>query len=137
MHLVVVVVALLSGCIISKDECNESGKTGNDTLANVQPGIELRVTLNGCSTCGHAKVNGTWTRPSDPVITGSVDVTLSPVCPVQDTTVKAAPDDGHAVADNNHKNCGDVVDYDGYLKNNSNVVIPMMEITMTCCTLGE
>ena len=137
MRMVVVGLVLLSGCIISKDECNESGKMAGDKLANVQPGIELRVDLTGCSTCGHAKVNGTWTRPSDPVITGSVDVTLQPSCFVQDTTVKAAPDDGKAVADNNHKNCGDVVDYSGFLKNNSNVTIPMMEINMTCCTLGE
>ena len=91
MRVVVAVVVLLSGCIISKDECNETGKTATDKLAAVQPGIEIRVSLNGCSTCGHAKASGTWTPPSDLMVTGSVEVTLSPICPVQDTTITVAP----------------------------------------------
>lgn len=135
--MVAAALVLVSGCIISKDECNETGKTDSDRLAAVQPGIEVRASLNGCSTCGHAKATGTWTPPSDLVVTGSIEVTLAPVCPVRDTTLAVAPSAGMAVADNNHRNCGDVVDYDGFIKNNSNVTIPMMEIELTCCTLGE
>jgi hypothetical protein len=71
------------------------------------------------------------------MVSGTVEVTLAPICPVRDTTITVAPSAGMAIADNNHKNCGDIVDYDGFIKNNSNVVIPMMEITLTCCTLGE
>jgi hypothetical protein len=129
-------VVALSGCIVSKDECNKSAKKAMDTMEQASPGAVLTVALTGCSTCDHSSVQGRWSLPAT-ATTGYVEIQLSPHCLVRDTTVMVTPDTDTGVADNNFKNCGDVIDLDGYVTNRSNVTLEHMYIELTCPSLGE
>jgi hypothetical protein len=139
MHVVAVVLVLLSGCI-SKDECNLEGKKAEGDLINAAPGAVIAKSLAGCSTCGHSKVKAHWSNLTiDPSTTGYVEIQLAPHCLSRDTTVMAdvQTSNGEGVADNNYMNCGDVVDYDGYVTNRTNVTLQFMDMEMICPTTGE
>jgi len=135
MRALIGIVVLLSGCIISKDECNKSAKKATDDITQAAPGAVLAVALSGCSTCDHSSVQGKW--PYQMNATGYIEIQLSPHCFVQDTTIMANPTADTGVADNNWKNCGDVIDLDGYVTNRTNVTLPYMSIELTCPSMGE
>jgi hypothetical protein len=135
-HWVVVILAsvVVSGCIPT-DACDANGQSNHNELVNAAPGAVLTLALAGCSTCAHSHVSGYWTKTStDLNTTGYVEIQLFPRCFVRDITVMANPGDGEGIADGNVKNCGDVVDYDGYVTNRTNVTLDKMEITMVCPT---
>lgn len=130
------IVVFLSGCIISKDECAVRDKKGEDYLEQAAPGAILSVALRGCSTCGHSSVTGRW-EPSPEAITGDIEVQLVPHCFVRDTTVYGAPGERNTSADNNWKNCGDVIDVDAYVTNRTNGTLLFMSIDARCPSLEE
>lgn len=134
--LLTVVVVAISGCI--EDACDVSGKTVHDEVANAAPGAVLTLALEDCSTCGHTRATGKWSLDGfNPGTTGHVEVQLSPKCLVRDTTVMANPLDGEGVADTNVKNCGEIVGYNAYVTNRTNMTLLKMELTLVCPTLAE
>jgi len=130
---VITAAVAVSGCI--KEACDATGKYAEDTVINAAPGAVLSLALEGCSTCAHSHVSGYWPKANtDLSTTGYVEIQLIPRCFVRDITTMANPRDGEGIADGNVKNCGDVVDYDGYVTNRTNVTLDMMEIHIVCPT---
>ena len=137
--MVVVVVVLASGCILpaSNDECKLNGHVASQDSADWAPGAVIPLAVAACSTCGHSHVSANWDKPTESNVTGYVELQLSPICPVQDTTVMANPATGEGLADNNHKNCGDMIDYNGYVTNRTNVTLHRVKASLVCPTMGE
>src|SRR3954468_8655603 len=101
MRMVVVVLGVLSGCIVSKDECKAYGKSATDEIHQAAPGAVLAVALAGCSTCGHSQVEAHWSLPANQSATGTVEIQLVPHCLVRDTTLTVDVFTGTGIADNN------------------------------------
>jgi len=132
----VVVIALVgTGC--EEDLCDLDGISKTGELLRAAPDGMLMVTATGCSTCGHAKVTGTWDLAVDPSATGTVEIILSPQCPVADIEVQVQPGASFGGAEGNVRNCGDVVDYVGYVTNRTNLTFERMTIQLTCPTYME
>ncbi len=136
MKVVVAVLLLLSGCIFEGNKCTVD-KQADDEIQNAAPGAVVSVALAGCSTCDHAHVNAYWQPPASG--TGNIEIQLSPVCPVQDTEVlvPVTTSPGTGTADNNWKNCGDVIDVNAYVTNRSDVTLDRMSIQLFCPRLEE
>lgn len=135
---VVVVLALLTlpGC--PGDACELSGQSENARGTDFPPGAVLSFALRGCSTCDHSRISAVWDITGvDSNTTGNVEIQLSPHCPVRDMTSEVPANIGDGFADNNYRNCGDVIDLDGYVTNRTNVVLKSIDVTMRCAALEE
>jgi len=138
MWVVVVLAAVMtSGCI--GDECKLSGQSTENKMVNVPPGAIMTMALQGCSTCDHSQNSVVWTmaEADKEIASGDVEISLSPHCPVREHISVVPVINGDGFADNNYRNCGDVIDIDGYVTNRSNVTLLTVNARMRCASLDE
>ena len=138
MRVVAVAVVFLAGCIFAEENKCIVDKQADDEKLVAAPGAVLAVALAGCSTCDHSHVNAYWQTPGTPA-TGDIEIQLVPHCPVRDTTVlvPVTANPGVGTADNNWRNCGDVIDLDAYVTNRSDATLDRMSIQLFCPRLEE